>query len=129
MTMPRAHLVDPALTRWYHCVTRCVRRAFLLSEGSSTAENGSNSGCKNLRVSSRCPSVGFPSWTIICTYSCASTPNRPKTGQTKKSSGAGAASSHHATNPASPCRSPRPGSSGGSKTLSGWQRLASVCKA
>jgi hypothetical protein len=33
MTMPRAHLVDPAVTRWYHCVTRCVRRAFLLSEG------------------------------------------------------------------------------------------------
>ncbi len=33
MTMPRAHLVDPAITRWYHCVTRCVRRAFLLSEG------------------------------------------------------------------------------------------------
>jgi REP element-mobilizing transposase RayT len=32
MTMPRAHLVDPAVTRWYHCVTRCVRRAFLLSE-------------------------------------------------------------------------------------------------
>ena len=33
MTMPRAHLVDPAVTRCYHCVTRCVRRAFLLSEG------------------------------------------------------------------------------------------------
>ncbi len=33
MTMARAHLVDPAVTRWYHCVTRCVRRAFLLSEG------------------------------------------------------------------------------------------------
>jgi hypothetical protein len=33
MTMPRAHLVDPAVTRWYHCVTRCVRRAFPLSEG------------------------------------------------------------------------------------------------
>ncbi len=33
MTMPRAHLVDPSVTRWYHCVTRCVRRAFLLSEG------------------------------------------------------------------------------------------------
>jgi REP element-mobilizing transposase RayT len=32
MTMARAHLVDPAVTRWYHCVTRCVRRAFLLSE-------------------------------------------------------------------------------------------------
>jgi hypothetical protein len=35
MTMARAHLVDPAVTRWYHCITRCVRRAFLLGEGAS----------------------------------------------------------------------------------------------
>jgi REP element-mobilizing transposase RayT len=33
MTMARAHLVDVSLTRWYHCVTRCVRRAHLLGEG------------------------------------------------------------------------------------------------
>jgi REP element-mobilizing transposase RayT len=33
MTIARAHLVDTAVTRWYHCVTRCVRRAFLLAEG------------------------------------------------------------------------------------------------
>lgn len=33
MTMARARLVDPSTTRWYHCVTRCVRRAFLLGEG------------------------------------------------------------------------------------------------
>jgi hypothetical protein len=33
MTTARAHLVDPAVPRWYHCVTRCVRRAFLLGEG------------------------------------------------------------------------------------------------
>ena len=33
MTVARAHLVDPAVTRWYHCVTRCVRRAPLLGAG------------------------------------------------------------------------------------------------
>ena len=33
MTFARAHLVDPSLPRSYHCVTRCVRRAFLLGEG------------------------------------------------------------------------------------------------
>ncbi len=33
MTMARAQLVDVSLARWYHCMTRCVRRAFLLGEG------------------------------------------------------------------------------------------------
>ena len=33
MTMARAHLVDVSVTRWYHCITRCVRRALLLGEG------------------------------------------------------------------------------------------------
>src|SRR4051812_8243425 len=35
MTIARAHLVDPQVTRWYHCLTRCVRRALLLGEGTS----------------------------------------------------------------------------------------------
>ena len=32
MAIARAHLVDTSLTRWYDCVTRCVRKAFLLGE-------------------------------------------------------------------------------------------------
>jgi hypothetical protein len=32
MTMARSQLVDVSITRWYHCISRCVRRAFLLSE-------------------------------------------------------------------------------------------------
>ena len=30
MTMARTRLVDVSVTRWYHCITRCVRQAFLL---------------------------------------------------------------------------------------------------
>jgi Transposase IS200 like len=33
MAIARAQLVDVSLTRWYHCVTRFVHRAFLLGEG------------------------------------------------------------------------------------------------
>jgi len=33
MTMPRRQIVDVAVTRYYHCISRCVRRAFLCGEG------------------------------------------------------------------------------------------------
>lgn len=32
MTMPRRQLVDVAVTRYYHCISHCVRRAFLYGE-------------------------------------------------------------------------------------------------
>lgn len=36
MTMARSRLVDTSVTRWYHCITRCVRRALLLGEGQAS---------------------------------------------------------------------------------------------
>jgi hypothetical protein len=39
MTMARAQFVDVSLARWYHCVTRCVRRAFLLAEGGQNRKD------------------------------------------------------------------------------------------
>jgi hypothetical protein len=34
MATPRAQLVDETVTPWYHCVSRCVRQAFLCGEGA-----------------------------------------------------------------------------------------------
>ena len=33
MTIARRQLIDVSVTRWYHCMSRCVRGAFLLGEG------------------------------------------------------------------------------------------------
>jgi hypothetical protein len=35
MTIARSRQIDVFVTRWYRCVTRCVRRAFLLGDGTS----------------------------------------------------------------------------------------------
>ncbi len=35
MTVARSQLVDVAVSRWYHCISRCVRRARLLGEGGT----------------------------------------------------------------------------------------------
>ena len=39
MTRPRSTLVSVSDTPWYHCVTRCVRRAFLCGEDRATGKN------------------------------------------------------------------------------------------
>jgi hypothetical protein len=39
MAIARARLVDLSVTRWYHCITRCVRQAFLLGQGPANRKD------------------------------------------------------------------------------------------
>ena len=59
MTIARAHLIDPSLTRWYHCVTRCVRRGFCWEMKNTTVRNGSRTGSRSVPVALRWASVVF----------------------------------------------------------------------
>jgi hypothetical protein len=50
MTIACSQLIDPSVARWYHCVSRCVRRAFLLREGRHDREGRIENRLENLEA-------------------------------------------------------------------------------
>ena len=58
MTRPHASLVSIEDTPWYHCVSRCVRRAFLCGEDHFSGQNFDL----------------LPAWTIECWCKASATP-------------------------------------------------------
>jgi hypothetical protein len=48
MTIARKQLIDLSVARWYHCTSRCVRRAFLLAEGSTNRKEWIENRIKEL---------------------------------------------------------------------------------
>src|SRR5271156_2659030 len=47
MAIARSKLVDVSVASWYHCVSRCVRKAFLLGEGDGNRRSGSRTASRN----------------------------------------------------------------------------------
>jgi hypothetical protein len=129
MTMARSQLVDVSVTRWYHCVTRCVRRAFLLSEGELDRKQWIELRLQELADIFAVAVGGFSVMDNHLHVLVRLDRRLPRAGQTRRSSGAGGGSFHRATNPASRCLYRAPGSSGACKTLSGWRPHALASQA
>ena len=57
MAIARSKLVDVSVARWYHCASRCVRKAFLLGEGDDDRRVWLENRLEELAISSPWPSV------------------------------------------------------------------------
>jgi hypothetical protein len=55
MTKARRQLIDFSLTPWYRYVSRCVRRAFLLSEGLRAEGRSGQEFEKNAGIARKVP--------------------------------------------------------------------------
>ena len=89
MTIARSHLIDPSLTRWYHCVTRCVRRAHLLGDEKHNRKEWIENRLEEL---GGCFAVSVGGFSVMNNHLhvlFVSTRTSPRVGRMRTSSGAG----------------------------------------
>ena len=97
MTIARAHLFDPAMTRSRHLATRCVRRAFLLGEGMHDRKSWIE---RRLEELAEIFSVAVAGFAILDNHLhcwCGWIRTWPEAGRMRMSCDAGDASFRHAT--------------------------------
>ena len=92
MAIARSRLVDTSVTRWYHCITRCVRRALLLNEGTFDRKAWIE---KRLELLAEIFAISVSGFSVMDNhhiFRCASISRWPTTGPMKKSPDAGGGS-------------------------------------
>ncbi len=65
MTVPRRLIVNPSEVGWYHCVSRCVRRAFLCGDGH---EHRKDWVAARLRLLSHCFAVDVAAYAVMSNH-------------------------------------------------------------
>ena len=132
MTIARAHLIDPSLTRRYHCVTRCVRRASLLAEGASDRQAWIDNRLQEL---AGIFSIAVGGFSVLDNHLHVLVRLDPEVAagwsdeELVRRWGPPEAGFPHATNSGSRSQFPTTGSPGGSRMPPGWPRPANGCKA
>ena len=129
MTTARRRLVDPAVTRWYHCISRCVRRAFLLGEDGLTnrkawIQNRLQELCQVFSISV----AGFSILDNHLHVLARLDPEVAKTWSDEEVAKRWANSIRHAIADARNCPFPRSGCRSESKIPSGSPKRANDCK-
>ena len=99
-----AELVDPSVTRWYHCMSRCVRRAFLLGEGDQNRKEWLENRLEELAEIFAVAVGGFSVMDNHLHCCCGSIQTSRRGGRMKKWPSVGDGSFHLATSLASRCR-------------------------
>ncbi len=68
MTIARSQQIDISVARWYHCMTRCVRQALLLTEGSFNRKEWIEDRLEEL---AQIFAVGVGGFSVVSNVGCA----------------------------------------------------------